>query len=169
MDGMHFKIVSLTLYGMLRLSMEMELNTVISFWWFISCISKIRVERLNVLTLFIDWNLSGMTIPSNIDLGSLISVDFGESIKNVWFYWPAIFKINWTLRNSLTFTTHIYCVGSWWDSSCCTSLDTPGVSVSTVVPFECWMLILSVKFFTKNTGSVSTTSSIDCRNSSHGS
>ena len=66
-----------------------------------------RIEGLNILTFLIEFNRRGMTVPVNLNFICLISVNLRESIKDVRFLRPAIFKINRTVRNRFAKSTFI--------------------------------------------------------------
>jgi len=98
-NGMHLEIMSLTVNSMLRTSMEMELNTCISWWCSQISTWVHRLEGLKGLTWFVNGNLSCKSSPHYFNFSNLVGVDFlkviGTRLKK-WKWWS--FKIDWTLH-----------------------------------------------------------------------
>jgi len=62
MDGVHFKILSFSVNGVFRSSMEMELNSIISVMGSELRFGIFGLESLGILIDFVDGNLSGVII-----------------------------------------------------------------------------------------------------------
>ena len=80
MYGVHFKIVKLTIDGMLRLSVEMELSCVIFLWSTINLLSDIRGESHWSSDFILEIDLHGVSVEFWFSL-EWVLVDFCELIS----------------------------------------------------------------------------------------